>query len=147
MGGAGLLAWALGRKPRALTNEIDLLFSFPVATYGHQPQSESSVVKPEEAHMMSEENAEKAIIRLQERYSSQEQQLQRLERLIEGGQRANTEALDKLAQAFNTAFQKASADYVTKQEFQTVRNLVYGAAGTMLLGVLGALLTLVVAKQ
>jgi len=142
-GGTAFWAWKrltprLPTYAHSIDVEIATLFAQPVAAYSMDPQSEGSRVKTEEH--MPDENAEKAIIRLQERYSSQEQQLQRLERLIGDGQRQSTEALEKLATAFNTAFQKASAEYVTKQEFQTVKNIVNGAAAAILLGFLGFLI-------
>jgi hypothetical protein len=147
LGGAGLVA-AMLRPNRpvstqsivpAVQYDFRALFAAPPAVYGTRPQGEESVVKPEESNM-SDENAEKAIIRLQERYSSQEVQLQRLERLIEAGQKQSSEALKELAKAFNDAFAKASAEFVTKQEFQTVKNIVNGAAAAILLGFLGFLL-------
>lgn len=37
--------------------------------------------------------------------------------------------------------------YVTKEEFNPVRNLVYGAAGVMLLAILGAIVSFFIVKR
>ena len=41
---------------------------------------------------------------------------------------------------------KLERDYVTQDQFQPVRNIVYGLVGLILLSVVGALLTLILSK-
>lgn len=45
-----------------------------------------------------------------------------------------------------TIYEQQLESYVTKDEFSPVRNIVYGATGLILVGVLTAVLTLVIVK-
>lgn len=54
------------------------------------------------------------------------------------------ERMKTMVAAFERLEQKVENDLVTKSEFVTVQKLVYGAAGAILLAVVGALVALVV---
>lgn len=93
-----------------------------------------------------DETSDKTLIRLQERVSAQTDQLGRIERMIESVQRENSAALKELASAFNKAFDKAAAEYVTKAEFAPVKMAVFTVIGLMGAGVVGALLAQVIVQ-
>lgn len=63
----------------------------------------------------------------------------KLEKSMENGMSSMKSAMEALAATFKK-------DYVTQQEFAPVRLIVYGLVGTVLVGVLGALITLVIKK-
>lgn len=117
--------------------------AIPVAYYG-QDDPERRVSKEEQP--LADEGVEKSLIRLQERYSAQADQLSRLENMIRDGQKAQTDALKELATAFNNAFAKASSEYVTRTEFQSVQRIVNGAVALILVAFVGGLISLWVGK-
>lgn len=99
-----------------------------------------------EEQPVADEGVEKSLIRLQERYTAQADQLSRLEQMIRDGQKQQTEALKELATAFNSAFQKATSEYVTRAEFAPVKTAVFAVIGLMGAGVVGALLAQVITQ-
>lgn len=56
------------------------------------------------------------------------------------------ESLVELKEEMKELIASFKKDYVTQQEFAPVRIIVYGLVGTVLVGVLGALITLVIKK-
>ena len=56
------------------------------------------------------------------------------------------ESLVELKEEMKELIASFKKDYVTQQEFAPVRLIVYGLVGTVLVGVLGALITLVIKK-
>jgi hypothetical protein len=52
------------------------------------------------------------------------------------------DAIDKLNLQISDWQKKAERDYVTRKEFEPVRNLVYGVVGTVGLTIVGALMAL-----
>lgn len=52
--------------------------------------------------------------------------------------------LDWIQKDITEIKEKLERDYVTRQEFNPVKNVVYGMVGTMLLAVLGAIVALVI---
>lgn len=98
------------------------------------------------AETETDEGMDRTLIRLQERSVAQGEKLDRLERMIETGNQKTSEALEKIATAFNKAFDKASSEYVTKAEFQSVKNIVNGAVALILVAFIGGLIALVFQK-
>jgi len=54
-----------------------------------------------------------------------------------------TVKLDWIQKDISDIKEKLEKDYVTRQEFNPVKNVVYGMVATLLLAVLGAIVTLV----
>ena len=129
----------------SVKHEIESLMAIPPAFYG--PMELERRVSKEEQQPLADEGVEKSLIRLQERYSAQADQLSRLESMIREGQKQQTDALKELATAFNNAFQKASTEYVTKQEFGTVKAIVYATVSLICAGFVGALIAQVMRSQ
>ncbi len=89
---------------------------------------------------VSSEGLEATLIRLQERTTSQADHLNRWEATSKEGQQTNAAGLKELAAAFNNAFQKASEQYVTKQEFGPIKTAVMVTIGLICTSVFGAIL-------
>lgn len=118
--------------------------AMPVAVYGTH-DLERRVSKEEQP--LADEGVEKSLIRLQERYSAQADQLSRLEGMIRDGQKQQTDALKELATAFNNAFAKASSEYVTRTEFNPIKSMMYATVGLICAGFVGALIAQVMRSQ
>lgn len=126
----------------SVKHEIESLLARPIAYYGAPDPERHSLTHKDEP--VTEEASKDKLIRLEERLGAQGDQLSRIERMIESVQRENASALKELAQAFNKAFDRAAAEYVTKAEFAPVKASVFAVIGLMGAGVVGALLAQVI---
>lgn len=55
--------------------------------------------------------------------------------------------LDNVIEKLNAVDTKVSAHYVSKEEFEPIKNIVYGLVGLILVAVVGALVALVVGAK
>ena len=150
MGGAGLLAWALGKLSEPIGSQktsavIDALMRGPIAAYTYPPVSESDMTPHEETGNPD--------VDMRIALARQEEKVEGLKQTVEREFARMAEALGKHADAVNNAFAAMKNDHPTKAELGAladkvlkVERIVYGACGTILLGVLGALIALVVVK-
>ena len=81
-----------------------------------------------------------------EQRDNTEQLLARIDERTARTERDVTDLRAEMRKGLSDLKGEAVANFVTRQEFQPVRAIVYGMVGVMMLAVLGALLALVVAK-
>ena len=150
VGGAGALAWALGKLGSPIgqiatphQSAIDALMSGPIAAYRFPPKRSDDVSE--------ENNVGPSDVDIRIELARQGQKVEGLTSTVEREFARMAEALGKHADAVNNAFAAMKNDFVSKGEAALLREdvanlkkIVYGACGVTLLSVVGALLALVV---
>ena len=81
-----------------------------------------------------------------EQRDNTEQLLARIDERTARTERDVTDLRVEMRKGLSELKSESISNFVTRQEFQPVRAIVYGMVGVMMLAVLGALLALVVAK-
>jgi len=150
VGGAGALAWALGKLgvPIGQTvnpseSAIDLLMSGPIAAYRFPPK------RPED--VSEESNVVPNDMDIRIKLAEQGKEIQGLSNTVEREFSRMAEALKSHADVVSQAFTAMKSDFVSKgdaalirEDVANLKKIVYGACGVTLLSVVGALLALVV---